>query len=88
MFGYSEEEVIGKNIKMLMPELYHSERDDYWARYLKTGEKRNVGIGREVIAQRKDGTIFPVERSVDMKAKNVPVVPGGIASRTICRGRA
>jgi two-component system sensor kinase FixL len=64
MFGYSEDEVFGKNIKVLMPESYQSEHDGFLARYLETGEKRIIGIGREVTAQHKDGKVFPVEFAV------------------------
>jgi PAS domain S-box-containing protein len=61
MFGYPAEEVIGENVKILMPELYRSQHDGYIRRYRETGEARVVGIGRELEARRKDGSIFPVD---------------------------
>ncbi len=64
LFGYKREEIIGKNISMLMPEPYRARHDSYVGNYLRTGMKRIIGIGREAVAQRKDGSVFPIDLSV------------------------
>ena len=64
MFGYRAGEVIGKNVKLLMPEPHASAHDGYVARHLRTGEKRIIGRPREVMARHKDGSEFPVELNV------------------------
>lgn len=65
IFGFPSEEVIGRNIKQLMPEPYQSEHDGYLARFLQTRSARVIGIGREVLGQRQDGSTFPMELAVN-----------------------
>ena len=64
MFGYTRGELLGRNVSMLMPPPWREEHDRYVARYLRTGEARIIGIGREIEAQRKDGSTFPIDLAV------------------------
>lgn len=64
LFGYPANDVIGKNVHMLMPQPHRDNHDGYIGKYLDTNEAKIIGIGREVAGLRKDGTIFPMWLSI------------------------
>jgi PAS domain S-box-containing protein len=64
LFGYQQIEVLGQNIKVLIPSPHHEQHDGYLEHYLRTGERRIIGIGRVVAGRRKDGSVFPMELAV------------------------
>lgn len=77
LFGYLSKEVVGKNVKILMPEPYRAEHDDYIDHYLETGERKIIGIGREVTGRRKDGSTFPMYLAVsEVKLPNQHIFTG------------
>lgn len=83
LFGYTAEEAIGRNISVLMPAPYREQHDAYLARYLATGERRIIGIGRLVVGQRRDGSTFPMELAVgEMRSGNRRFFTGFIRDLT------
>ncbi|WP_448568474.1 PAS domain S-box protein [Thalassotalea ganghwensis] len=86
IFGYSSQEVIGKNVSILMPQRYASKHDGYIKRYLNTNIKQIIGIGRELPAQRKDGEIFAMHLSVsEVKTKEAVIFTGLIRDITVTK---
>ena len=84
LFGYAAGEVIGHNVNMLMASPHRENHDGYLARYLRTGEKRIIGIGRQVEAQRRDGTIFPMHLAVgEVTLENARIFSGFITDLTV-----
>ena len=83
LFGYSAAEVLGKNVKMLMPAPYRESHDGYLQRYMSTGERRIIGIGRVVVGERRDGSTFPLELNVgEMKTGSQRFFTGFIRDLT------
>jgi PAS domain S-box-containing protein len=79
LFGYTQEEVIGQNVSMLMPQPHRREHDKYIKHYQETGLKKIIGIGREVLGKRKDKSTFPFQLSVsEVKLKNRTIYTGFI----------
>lgn len=79
LFGYSADEVLGSNVGMLMPSPYREEHDGYIQNYLKTGKKKIIGIGREVVGLRKDGATFPMRLAVSELKLGKRILFTGIA---------
>jgi two-component system, LuxR family, sensor kinase FixL len=83
LFGYMPVEVLGTNVKRLMPSPYRESHDGYIDRYFKTGERRIIGIGRVVVGERKDGSTFPMELAVgEMRSSNQRFFTGFIRDLT------
>ncbi len=83
LFGYSAREVIGKNVKMLMPSPYRENHDGYLERYARTKERRIIGIGRVVVGARRDGSTFPMELSVgEVRSGGQPYYTGFVRDLT------
>jgi two-component system sensor kinase FixL len=83
LFGYSEADVIGSNVSMLMPSPDRERHDSYLERYLDTGERRVIGMGRIVVGRRRDGTDFPMELSVgDVQSDGHRIFTGFIRDLT------
>ena len=83
LFGYDAAAVLEENVKMLMPTPYRQDHDSYLNRYMGTGERRIIGIGRVVVGQRRDGSTFPMELAVgEMRVRNQRFFTGFIRDLT------
>src|SRR5262245_20389249 len=83
LLGYTSAEVVGKNVRMLMPSPYRESHDSYVNRYLQTGERRIIGVGRVVVGERKDESTFPMELAVgEMQSGNQRFFTGFIRDLT------
>jgi two-component system sensor kinase FixL len=83
LFGRRAAEVLGRNVSMLMPSPYREGHDGYLERYLRTGERRIIGVGRVVVGERKDGSTFPMELAVgEMKSNDKLFFTGFIRDLT------
>ncbi|QEF98820.1 Sensor protein FixL [Stieleria maiorica] len=78
LFGFSKEEMLGQNVNMLMPSPFREQHDGYLSNYLKTGEAKIIGIGREVVGKRKDGSTFPMHLAVSRMSIGDQILFAGI----------
>jgi two-component system sensor kinase FixL len=86
MFGYAEDEILGENVRMLMPSPDREQHDGYLSHYVETGEKRIIGIGRVTTARRRDGAAFPIDLAVgEVVLRNERVFAGFIRDLTDSR---
>jgi two-component system sensor histidine kinase EvgS len=86
VFGYRQDEVVGHNVKMLMPSPFQEEHDGHMDKYRRSGERKIIGIGREVEGRHRDGTAFPMELSVgEARHKNEPMFVGVVRDITARR---
>lgn len=86
MFGYNEEDVIGLKVNILLPEPYRSQHDDYLRHYIEAGEPRIIGIGRELLAKRRDGSEFSAELAIGrVQGTDPPRFVGFIRDITVRR---
>jgi PAS domain S-box-containing protein len=88
MFGFDRRDLVGQKVELLMPEPFRSEHDIYLERYLRTGEARIIGIGREVLGRRKDGSTFPLDLAVTEFALGERRMFAGILRDITTRKRA
>ncbi|MGW8368381.1 MAG: PAS domain-containing sensor histidine kinase, partial [Gammaproteobacteria bacterium] len=87
MFGYRTDEIVGRNVSMLMPEPFRHEHDRYLANYLETGEARIIGKGREAVGLRRDGSTFPLDLSIgEIRDANSPRFVGIMRDITARKG--
>jgi two-component system, LuxR family, sensor kinase FixL len=83
LFGYGAAEALGRNVSILMPSPYREQHDTYLERYMRTGQRRIIGIGRVVVGERKDGSTFPMELAVgEMRSSNQRFFTGFVRDLT------
>ncbi len=88
VFGYTKEEVVGENVRMLMPQPHHSKHNQYISNYVNTGVKKIIGVGREVWGKKKNGDLFPFKLGISEVKLNDRIIFAGIIHDLSDRVRA